>query len=330
MNSKQLLPGIMVYNNVFKDTKKIKDIVSSSENLENDGQYYIGNWGPWGHMGRSTALNPSVFDLTGGSCVHNGDGLDSCVNKTNWLTNTAPSNHLCEGVLEEYKRFVVDSHAIDQRYFLNEIRNAYKSVLLDYTKGLDGFDFNSAEWVTPSIHLLKHLRTPEEHSMSMPCHTDAPQFDSESGGSTFILTITMYLNDDYEGGELAFLDERNSDVVHYRPKAGDITVFPSAVPYFHGVERVESGERYVVRTFISKMLEPSKDWIENSNKHGHQRWFEMEKNRIKGEWNNPNYFKLVVYKDDPEFDKTYEGAVKIKSDMGMPFYVNKNRGYYKT
>ena len=63
-------------------------------------------------------------------------------------------------------------------------------------------------------------------------------------GPTYVSTISavIYLNDDYEGGELIF-PRFNLTI---KPKAGDIVVFPSTFIYEHSSEQIISGNKYAV------------------------------------------------------------------------------------
>jgi hypothetical protein len=63
-------------------------------------------------------------------------------------------------------------------------------------------------------------------------------------GPTYVATISVvvYLNDDYEGGELWF---PRFDL-KYKPKAGDVVVFPSTYIYEHASEDMISGTKYSV------------------------------------------------------------------------------------
>ena len=63
-------------------------------------------------------------------------------------------------------------------------------------------------------------------------------------GPYYVCTISavIYLNDDYEGGEIEFT--RHGLVV--KPEAGDIIVFPSNFVYEHSSLEVISGTKYSV------------------------------------------------------------------------------------
>lgn len=59
---------------------------------------------------------------------------------------------------------------------------------------------------------------------------------------TCTISAVVYLNDDYEGGEIEFI--RQGLVV--KPKAGDIVMFPSNFVYEHASLEVKSGTKYSV------------------------------------------------------------------------------------
>lgn len=56
------------------------------------------------------------------------------------------------------------------------------------------------------------------------------------------LSIVMYLNDDYEGGDFVFPDLK----IRVRPEPGMMICFPSNHHYKHGVEPVTKGQRYSI------------------------------------------------------------------------------------
>lgn len=64
-------------------------------------------------------------------------------------------------------------------------------------------------------------------------------------GPTYVCTISVcvYLNDDYEGGEIWF---PRMDGLAIKPKAGDIVVFPSTYIYEHASQDMISGVKYSV------------------------------------------------------------------------------------
>jgi hypothetical protein len=66
------------------------------------------------------------------------------------------------------------------------------------------------------------------------------------------VSAVIYINDDYEGGDLKF---PRLDNLVYKPKVGDIAVFPSNYIYEHASLPMESGTKYcvVIMTDINEL-----------------------------------------------------------------------------
>ena len=76
-----------------------------------------------------------------------------------------------------------------------------------------------------------------------------PHTDSHESDERPTISVVMYLNDDYEGGELYF---REQDV-SIKAKHGDIVIFPSRAPFFHESKPVISGTKYICPGFWNKL-----------------------------------------------------------------------------
>ena len=62
-----------------------------------------------------------------------------------------------------------------------------------------------------------------------------------------LLSMILYLNDDYQGGELIFPRQK----IEYKPKAGDLVMFPSGFGYPHGTAPVTSGIKYCIVSWFA-------------------------------------------------------------------------------
>lgn len=76
-------------------------------------------------------------------------------------------------------------------------------------------------------------------------HYDA-HYDGGPSTGRWISAI-LYLNDDYEGGELEFVTFGAT----YKPKAGTLVIFPSNYAYTHIAHPVRSGTKYALVTWIN-------------------------------------------------------------------------------
>jgi len=72
-----------------------------------------------------------------------------------------------------------------------------------------------------------------ENSGFLPAHTD-------QGVSTRCVSVLIYLNDDYEGGNINFPNSK----VSLKPEAGSIIFFPSNFLYVHQIEPITNGIKY--------------------------------------------------------------------------------------
>lgn len=72
-----------------------------------------------------------------------------------------------------------------------------------------------------------------------------PHYD---GGTTIgrCISALVYLNDDYEGGELEFVNFK----IKIRPQAGMLILFPSNYAYLHTSHPVTNGTKYALVTWI--------------------------------------------------------------------------------
>lgn len=60
-----------------------------------------------------------------------------------------------------------------------------------------------------------------------------------------VVSGVMYLNDDYDGGELLFPNQSLS----IKPEAGSVILFPSHNPYIHHPQKILNGNKYMVPLF---------------------------------------------------------------------------------
>jgi hypothetical protein len=117
-----------------------------------------------------------------------------------------------------------------------------------------------------------------ENNLTMQYHTDFKQSEKDIPGNQFFLTCTVYINDNYDGGDIEFYVD--GKFISHKPKAGEIMVFPSGEPYYHGVRTATNGNKYLIRNFIMYPNPGSKEWLANQVQYGALKWAEMEKERL--------------------------------------------------
>ena len=189
--------------------------------------------------------------------------------------------------LEEWHNSMVEdeyiSHRIADPYKQELSKSMYSAskFYMDYTK------HTQPNWVMRPWALAKY--TPDvdmvnDDNLTMHYHTDYVLKDSESPGEKFAITSVFYPNDDYGAGEISFRligDEGVLKQIDYKPKAGDIVMFPSGHPYYHGVKRITGAPKYITRMYWQYEYEGSEDWHELNAKYGPEKFAELEDERIK-------------------------------------------------
>jgi hypothetical protein len=144
--------------------------------------------------------------------------------------------------------------------------------------------------------------------MTMLYHTDHITSQKDMPGDKFSITCTMYINDDYEGGDIEFYVDGN--LINHKPQAGDILVFPSTEPYFHGVKTINTNEKFFVRNFIMTPHNGTEEWLANQRKFGAYRWAKMEQERI----DHDDKRNMVYFKDGKPI--SYEDYMSNKKGQG--------------
>lgn len=146
-------------------------------------------------------------------------------------------------------------------YIYTSIMNTFHNVCKDYASCVGDSDEPK---IFPTFNIKKYYP-----GMAMGSH-----FDQLDGDKTLRYSLVMYLNDDYEGGEISFqlrdynggwtstegwvrgaasvdLDyktavQNRSIDFGVKPKANSVVIFPASAPYFHTAHTVKSGFKYMV------------------------------------------------------------------------------------
>ena len=205
---------------------------------------------------------------------------------------------------EEFNEAIRDLNFDKEKKLFDEIAISYDKAISHYFKhtGIDipeGARYSGQSWCKyfNKIDTLKN-------KMTMQYHTDYIISEKDMPGPKFHTTCTFYINDNYNGGDIEFYV--NGDIVNHKPKAGDLVVFPSTPPHFHGVKTIPDGNKFFIRNFVMSTYEGSQEWLENQKRHGAHNWAKKEFERL--EHDNP---RSMLYLKDNEiisYDKMLESA----------------------
>lgn len=132
----------------------------------------------------------------------------------------------------------LDKYRDEQISISSELFGALDITLNHYSTALYPFAEKNIKSREATMHLLRYDKTGH-----LPAHQD-------QGVSTRVLSVLLYLNDDYEGGEIEFMHSK----IKLKPESGSVLFFPSNFLYVHEVYPVTKGPRYALPNWYHNVL----------------------------------------------------------------------------
>lgn len=129
--------------------------------------------------------------------------------------------------------FPMDDNKLEQRtrYIINSLKMATEMCIERY---LDHFKLDKTKYKADS-EVFRIRKWDIGQSMG-------PHADGQDGDYGLAFTIVLYLNDNYDGGEISFPNHG----VEIKPKAGSLIMFPATSEFVHLVKPIMSNNRYSV------------------------------------------------------------------------------------
>lgn len=169
------------------------------------------------------------------------------------------SDELCDSILKEYKDTEWNPTLVGQGVVDKQIRNV-DSIGLSFNhvinvnpekrKEIDDKLFECASLAIRKYNeLFPEARIEQDNGYELlrykkgqfyTEHTDSYKAQPRSVSCSFAL------NDDYEGGEWGFFDNK----IKIKPKKGSVVMFPSSFTYPHQINTVTEGTRYSIITWF--------------------------------------------------------------------------------
>jgi 2OG-Fe(II) oxygenase superfamily len=297
LESIELCPGVIVYKNLIPNPDKIMEIIKESESNEDRTNSLFEDWEGWLHFGDQMSF-PYAPDLTWDEI--NTNGCPEIITR-----EIEPSENKSEYVSK------VTSAAFYNSTMDYMIRN----------------NVQLRKWIKMGLTICKYNRDGKDYAMAY--HMDYDKYQEEKPGFKFGVTVCIYLNDDYEGGEVCYWNDNTKTVVEYKPYAGDVVVFLADYPIYHGVSKIWSGDKYFMRQYWGWNYAGSPEWHINKEKYGEEEWIKMETSRLKKEfWEGKWHYDIVwdesdlylpkyqISEKDPTITPLYSPYPKIKRGNG--------------
>jgi hypothetical protein len=262
METIELYPHIFVYKNLFKDISKSYKVLTDS--LEDSEDRIFNPWTQWSIFGEY--LNPVIPSFSTKTKYGNFENVEATTENQKAQKDLG---------LELHENFHLVSEDYIKRYGID--------VDLEDTS-IDEFGKVIPTWRYSAGSISRYHVSDENAKIGMNYHSDYMREDAESPGYKFVITCTVYFNDDYEGGEVDF--SMGNKLIKYKPEAGDILMFPSGhpdylteegKPYLHGVMPAYKKNKYLARMYWQKYQRGSDDWYAKEKEFGKEVWAGMQK-----------------------------------------------------
>lgn len=245
-------PQIIVYNNILKDSNEIIDIIENNERVDS----LWPKWEPWYKQGKN---------------IHQLFYRDQAIIEENDSENLKKEKIVLQNIFDVY-----DFIKKDYLNKYNENNGKWPSYINQWDKireKSDPIDINIYRYDVDRFDKIN------EDELMMQFHVDEMPENAHSLNLHQVVTITFYLNENYEGGEVCFYDEDQNKAYEYKPRTGDATAFPSSAPFYHGVNHFTGSNRYFMRIFINYSSEGDTDWIKN-NKNDYNDFIKNQHQKI--------------------------------------------------
>lgn len=297
MNFEEIYPNIIVYRDLYENVEELFNKTKFIEK-EADGSYLFEKWSKWFIFGTYSSIN----------C-----GFDS-----SW-----EADNECK---------------LAEKYCYENISNASRNAVEHYMNYYN-VDWPENSFVTnPNIarytreeDLSQEDKTPDDN-LRMQFHTDYPIGEWYWPGRKFLLTCNTYINDNYDGGEVVFL--HRDDIISYKPKAGEVLVFPSGSPlfpkypnrqpYFHAVNSPSINDKYFVRTYLQYDITENETWDDLRSKFDtDEEWEQFLKHEGRSGHNTAAvYMGDMPNLEEEIFDMDEAKFLVSKYEPGMKFWVS--------
>ena len=153
----------------------------------------------------------------------------------NRYTNQNDDRHLGEIQISDHN--IIDKkNSYVRKTIEQDIYKFIGALIQDYKKTTNAIHLKVDQDIGYSLRQMNSGDFYAEH--------DDDGYGEETGSRT--LTVSICLNEEYEGGEFTFFNE--SKIISFQK--GDVLVFPSSFMFPHGVKKITNGTRYQLLTWL--------------------------------------------------------------------------------
>ena len=280
-------PQIVVYKNLLKESNELIDMISNNNRVDSIWP----KWEPW---------------------YEQGENINQLFRRDHLEISELDSNDLKKEKILLQK--ICEIYDFVQKDYLNDYaqeKGFWPSYIKQWDKVWEKLD-------PVHINIYKYsdelCGTDTEDGLMLEYHVDEMP-DVHAAPRHQVVTITFYLNDNYNGGEICFYSEEENKAYKYKPKPGDVTVFPSGAPFYHAVENFSGADRYFMRIFIPYSAEGDKEWLEQNVFYNYD-FMKQEEKKI-DEFVSKYSHAVTLAAPGQRVDKVYGKLIQLDKEISV-------------
>lgn len=158
-----------------------------------------------------------------------------------WIASNDENTHYgyVKNIFKDFLKNSIEDKEIEKRslYIVNSLLMAIE---MCFDRYMDGHNLNKNDYfLDTSMLSIKKWNVGQQMG---------PHCDNYDGHSNLAFSLVLYLNDNYEGGEINFPNHG----ITIKPAPGSLIMFPSHEPFLHQVLPIKSGIRYMLTASVFK------------------------------------------------------------------------------
>lgn len=238
-------PQISIYKNIFGQNKEIIDLLNSNSN-----KYFFKDWSEWYDQGFRTSAYIDKKDKVFSDNLYEFSIISNLIKSFEYV------------IYDYFKDFEKD-------------KGVWPSFIINWDKIEKYKNQYEIDFFKYEYEKVKYKYKDSENNLFLQYHVDEYPFKNLDRKKN-IVTINIYLNDNYEDGEICMYSSDKNLLYKYKPNAGDAVVMPSNSPFYHAVKNFYNNDRYFCRLFVSCEL----DNVDNNLNNDHIKLLENESDYI--------------------------------------------------
>ena len=169
-------------------------------------------------------------------------------------------NVICPTVIEKLIP-LIDKKSKDKLSIRSGVHKNIRNVNgyhLSFNTATDLFYWNYIKIEIERLYALYKAKFPKMESrkinqIDLLKYTPGGKYETHTDHYTYStrhLSIIVNLNNNYEGGDLVFTDQKNKEIKRLKLGKGSIVFFPSNFLYPHMIEPIKKGTRYSIVAWL--------------------------------------------------------------------------------